>query len=416
MDIILKKKHPLIRYKYYIIIGVVFIVFLIYVIISASGPRKIRYEAEKLMIAEAVQGKFLEYISIEGVVQPILTMKLNVLEAGTVDRIVSESGTMLNKGDTILILSNLDLKRTIDDEYSNLEKQRIQFQEKSLGMQRNSSQLKRQTMETEYKLKLLNKQYVLSKEEYSFGIKSKAQLEIAEDEYFHNLKNTELFLEELQHDSLMNAIQSELMRNDLMREEKSYIRSTERLKNLIVRAPIAGQLSYINVIPGERVAPGNDIGQLKVIDDFKIHAKISEYYIDRIMAGLPATINYQDMSYPLRITKVNPEITERQFGIDLVFTGQKPDNTRIGKSYNIQIELGQPENALVINKGNFFQSTGGQWIFKVVDNGNKAVKVPLSIGRQNPRQFEVLSGLEPGDKVIVTNYDILNNAEEVILK
>ena len=416
MDIAIKKKHPLVKYKYYIAAGIIFLGFLIYVIISAAGPRKVRYDADRLEIAEVKQSKFLEYLDTEGIVQPILTVKLNTLEAGIVDRIVSEDGTMLKAGDTILILQNPELIRTIEDEYDQLEKQRVSFQEKEIEMQRKSSQLKRQAMETTYKLERLNKQYELDKEEYNLGIKSKAELEVATDDYTFNQKNTKLLMDELRHDSLMNIIQTDLMKNDLQREEKSYIRSRERLDNLIVRAPIDGQLSFVNVIPGERVGSGMSIGELKVVDAFKIHTTINEYYIDRITAGLPATIIYQEKKFPLRITKINPEIKDRQFAVDLVFSGEKPENIRIGKNYRIQIELGQPEDALVIGKGNFFQSTGGQWIFKLDESGSKAIKAPISIGRQNPRQYEILEGLQPGDQVIITGYDNFGEAEEVILK
>ncbi len=416
MDIAIKKKHPFLKYKYYIIAGAVFLVFLIYVILSAVGPRKLKYDAEKLEIADVKQAKFLDYLDTEGIVQPILTVKLNALETGIVDRIVADDGTILNIGDTILVLHNPDLNRTIEDEHDNLEKQRITYQEKQLEMQRKSSQLKRSTMETTYKLDRLSKQYALDQEEYKIGIKSKAELEVASDDYSFNQKNTKLLLDELRHDSMMNLIQTDLMKNDLAREEKSFIRSRERLDNLVVRAPIAGQLSFVSVIPGERVASGTSIGELKVIDAFKIHTKISEYYIDRITTGLPAVIINQGQKYPLRITKINPEIKDRQFEVDLVFTGEKPENIRIGKNFRIQIELGQPEDALVINKGNFFQTTGGQWIFKVNASGTKAVKTPVSIGRQNPLQYEILGGLKAGDKVIVTGYDHFGEAEEIILK
>ena len=416
MDIVLKKKHPLIKYKYYIAFGVIFIVFLVYVIISSMGPQKIRYEVDKLTIVEVQKNKFLDYTISEGTVQPILTMKINTVEGGIVKRIVSESGSMVEIGDTILILSNPELERTIENEYDNLEKQRIQFQEKSLQMQKSSSALKRQIRETTYRLNLQRKQYTLSQEEYKIGIKSKAELEIAEDEFALNQTNTALMLEEFRHDSTLNIIQTDLMRNDLQREEKSYFRSRERLNNLVVRATIAGQLSSVNAIPGEHISAGRDIGELKVVNDFKLGTRLSEYYIDRIMPGLPATVTVADMKYPLRITKVSPEVIDRQFAVDLVFSEEKPENTRIGKSFNVQIELGQPEDAIVMSKGNFFQITGGQWIFKVVDNGARAVKVPISIGRQNPQQYEVLGGLEPGDKVIITGYDYFGTADEVILK
>ena len=415
MDIPIKKKHPLVRYRYYIIGGVAFLVLIIFVIINGMGPRRLRYSEEKLEITEVKFGKFLEYVDVEGVVLPIQTIKLNSLEGGTVERLVADVGSMLNQGDVIFVLRNPELVRTIEDERDDLEKRRITFEEKKLDMERRASQLKRQTMETIYNLDRLGKQFRLVQEEFEMGIKSKAQLELASDEYNFKQKNAELQLLELQNDSLTNIIQTELLKNDLLREEKRFARSMERLDNLTFRAPIAGQLSSVNVILGERVNAGSSIGEIKIIDQFKIIARLSEHYIDRITIGLPATVIERDKRYPLRITKVNPEVRDRQFEIDLVFADEVPENTRIGKNYRIQIELGQAEDAIVIPKGNFFQTTGGQWIFKLNSAGNKATKVPISIGRQNPQQYEIQGGLTPGDRIIITGYDNFGDAEEVIL-
>jgi RND family efflux transporter MFP subunit len=416
MDIQLKKKHPLVRYKYYILAGVTFTAFLIYLLIISAGPRRLRYDADKLEIAEVKQDKFLEYLDVEGIIQPKLTIKLNSYEAGSVERIVADDGSLLKAGDTILVLTNPELIRTIEDEHDELSKQQVSYKEKQIQMERKSSELKRQSLETSYKLDRLSKENTLNKEEYNIGIKSKAQYEVAVDEFAFNKENTRLILEELKHDSLLNLVQTDLMRNDLVRGEKRFERSRERLDNLIVRAPVDGQLSFINVIPGERVGAGANIGELKVVDQIKISTKVSEYYIDRIVVGLPATITYQGEKYPLKITKVNPEIRDRQFEVDLVFTDRLLDNARIGKSYRVQIELEQPEDALVIPKGNFFQTTGGQWIFKVNESGDRAKKTTISIGRQNPRQYEVLEGLKPGERIIVTGYDNFGDAEEIILK
>ena len=415
MDVPIKKKHPLVKYRFYILGGIVFLGFAIYVFVSGIGPRKIHYKKENLEIAEVKQDKFLEYVDVEGIVQPKLTIKLNALENGTVERMVADEGSMLKTGDTILMLNNPELIRSIEDERDELEKQQITFEEKKLELQQKSSQLKRQTLETTYQLDRLSKQYNLDQEEYKIGIRSKAQLEVSSDDYNYNQKNTEMLLEELKQDSLTNNIQTQLMKNDLMREEKRFARSRDRLEDLIVRAPLSGQLSFVNVILGERVSAGSSIGELKIIDQFKIHTTISEYYIDRITLGLPATVIYQDKKYPLKITKINPEVKDRQFEVDLVFAGEQPENIRIGKTYRIQIELGQPEDALVIPKGNFFQSTGGQWIFKLNHSGDKAVKTLISIGRQNPQQYEILNGLKPGDYVITTGYDNFGDAEEVVL-
>ncbi|MDR2956189.1 MAG: efflux RND transporter periplasmic adaptor subunit [Prevotella sp.] len=416
MDIPIKKKPPVVRYKYYIIAGALFAGLLIYLLATSVGGTKLRYDSENLQVAEITQGKFLDYLDVEGIANPKLTIKVNSLEAGTVERIVADDGASLTKGDTILILSNPELVRVIGDEQDDLEKQRISHEEKSLQMKRKSSELRRTTMKTVYDLERLKKQYHLDKEEFEIGIKSKAQLDVASDDYNFNQKNATILLEELEHDSLMNVIQTDLMQNDLKREEKRFGRSKDRLDNLIVRAPMDGQLSFISVIPGERVGAGSNIGELKTIEEIKLSTKVSEYYIDRISLGLPATITYQNEKYPLKISKINPEISDRQFAVDLVFIDKKPDNIRIGKSYRLQIELGQPEDALIVDKGNFYQSTGGQWVFKLNEAGNKAVRVPITIGRQNPKQYEIIEGLQAGDKIVISGYDNFGEAQELILK
>jgi multidrug efflux pump subunit AcrA (membrane-fusion protein) len=416
MDIQLKKKHPVIKYKYYILTGLVVTALIIYILISMGGPSKLRYEVENLQIAEIKQGKFLEYVDLEGIAQPKMTIKINVDETGIVDSIVAEEGSMLTQGDIILILKNLELQRTIEDEKDELEKKRVSHEEKLLAMERKSSELRRQTLKTVYDLERLTKQYNLDKEEYQMGIKSKSELDVASDEFNFQNKNTTMLLDELKNDSLMNNIQAELMENDMGREEKRYLRSRERLDKLTVRAPISGQLSFINAVYGERINSGASIGEQKVINHLKISTKVSEYYIDRISIGLPATVIYQNKKFRLKITKINPEIKERMFEVDLVFINEVPDNIRIGKTYRIQIELGQPEDALIMDKGNFYQSTGGQWIFKLDKTGNKAIRTNILVGRQNPSQYEVLEGLSEGDKVIISGYSSFGDAQELVLK
>ena len=414
MDFKIEKKPWYIRYRYYLLSGVAFLVFLIYVISLSLGPRTLRVEKDNIMIAEVVDGKFMEYVDVEGLVQPILTIKVNTAESGSVARIVNEEGSMLKQGDTILVLSNPELMREIEDERDNWENQRYSYKEREIEMEQKSLSLKQQTLQAQYEMNRLQKNFGLEKEEYEMGIKSKAQLEVALEEYNYNLQKTALQMESLSHDSVMTVVRKELLRNEMERGQKKYLRSMERMDGLVVRAPIDGQLSYVNATPGQQVASNQNIAEIKVLDQFKIHTQLSEYYIDRISTGLPATINYQGKRYPLKITKVVPEVKDRMFDVDLVFTGEMPDNVRVGKSFRVQIELGQPEEAIVMPRGNFYQATGGQWIFKV--NGDKAVKVPLSIGRQNPQQYEVTSGLKPGDLVIINGYDTFGEAEELLLK
>ena len=548
MDIKLEKKPWYIRYRYYLTGGLLFISFLIYVIVLSLGPRKLRVDAENIQIAEVKDADFMEYVDVEGLIQPILTIKVNTREAGSVESIVGEEGSLLQQGDTILILSNPDLLRNIEDQRDEWEKQMITYQEQEIEMEQKSLNLKQQALTNNYELERLKKSIALDREEYQMGVKSKAQLQVAEDEYnykqknaalqqeslrhdsavtmirkelirndrererkkyervherLNNLvvtapikgqlrniedqrdewekqmityqeqeiemeqkslnlkqqaltnnyelerlkksialdreeyqmgvkskaqlqvaedeynykqKNAALQQESLRHDSAVTMIRKELIRNDRERERKKYERVHERLNNLVVTAPIKGQLSFVKVTPGQQVSSGESIAEIKVLDQYKIHTSLSEYYIDRITTGLPATINYQGKKYPLRITKVVPEVKDRMFDVDLVFTDDMPDNVRVGKSFRVQIELGQPEQTLIIPRGNFYQATGGQWIYKVNASKTKAVRVPLSVGRQNPQQYEITEGLRPGDWVITTGYDTFGDAEELILR
>ncbi|CCZ70729.1 putative uncharacterized protein [Bacteroides sp. CAG:702] len=416
MDIKLEKKPWYVRYRYRIVAGIALTAGLVYVAVLASGPRKLRIDTESVQLAEVKDDEFLEYVDVEGVVHPILTLMVNTREAGNVDRIVAEEGSLLRRGDTILTLVNPDLIRDIEDQRDEWEKQRISYEEKALEMEQKTLTLKQQALEASYELNKISKSYALEEEEYKMGIRSKAQLEVSADEYRYKTESTRLKLQSLQSDSAMTVIRKELLRNDRERERKKWERSLQRRDNLVVCAPADGQLSFVKVTPGQQVSSGENIAEVKVMDQFKIRTALSEYYIDRVTTGLPASVTYQGKRYPLRVTKVVPEVKERTFDVDLVFTGEMPDNVRLGKSYRVQIELGQPEKAIVIPRGNFYQQTGGNWIFKLNADRTKAVKVPITISRQNPRQYEITEGLQPGDWVITTGYDNFGDAEELILR
>ena len=415
MDRVLEKKPFIVRFRSYLIAGVLFLAFIIYVLIASSGAQKLRIDLDEIGVEEVVLGKFQEYVDAEGIVHPILTLQVNAGEAGNVERIVGEEGMMIEKGDTILQLTNDELKRSIEDQNDDWDKQLVGFREKEIEMKQKTLNLKQQMLQTAYELKRLEKSYILDEEEYKMGVQSKAQLEVARDEYEYKKANTALQLEGLRYDSTVTLIRQELMKSDLEREKKKYFRSSERLDNLIVTAPVSGQLSFVKVTPGQKVGNGENVAVIKVLEQFKIHTALGEYYIDRVITGLPASISYQGEKYPLRVTKVVPEIKDRNFDVDLVFTQNTPDNLRIGKSYRVQIELGQAEEVVMIPRGDFFQYTGGLWIYKVNEGGDKAVKVPISVGLQNPKHYEILEGLKAGEQVIVSGYDKFGDAEELIL-
>ena len=358
MDIQLEKKPWYIRYRYYLLGGAAFLALLIYVIVLSAGPRRLRVSMDDIQICEVKNDKFLEYVDVEGLVQPILTILVNAGEAGSVQRIVAEEGSLLQKGDTILVLDNPELLREIEDQRDEWEKQLFTYREKEIEMEQQRITLRKQALQTEYELESLRKTFELDKEEYRMGVKSKAQLDVAEAEYRFKLETARLERESLRHDSAVNLIQRDLLRNDRERERKKYERARRRLDGLVVTAPVGGQLSFVKVVPGQQVTATENIAEVKVLDQYKIHTALSEYYIDRVTTGLPAAITYQGRRYPLRVSKVVPEVKERTFDVDLVFTTDSlPDNLRVGKSFRVQIELGQPEEALVIRRGDFYQGS-----------------------------------------------------------
>lgn len=416
MDKRLPEKSFLRRYRYPLLAGVAFTLFLLYVLLSVSGGRKQRIDEEKITIAEVTEAHFLDYVDAEGIVQPILTIRLNTLEGGIVKEIVAEEGAMLQRDDLILALQNPELERVIEEQQEEWEKQRILYQEKKVEMEQKSILLQQQALQARYELRRLEKDLYLGEEEYRMGVKSKAQLDMQREEFDYRTQSIALQLEGLKQDSTATLLRRELMDRELERAGKSAAHARSRMDNLMVRATTEGQLSFLNVTPGQRVGPSENIGEIKVLDNFKINTQLSEYYIDRLTVGLPASVTYQGSKFPLRVSKVVPEVKDRQFRVDLVFTNDQPDNLRIGKSYRVQIELGQPETAMVMPRGDFFQHSGGQWIYMLNSEGNKAVRTPISIGRQNPVQYEIISGLEPGDRVVVNGYASFGEVDELIIK
>jgi len=416
MDRILEPKAWYIRHKYYILSGIALMGLIGYAVSLSFGPSKLRVDRDDVSIREAKTAAFLEYVDVEGLVQPIRTLRINTRESGNVLRILAEDGQTIHKGDTILVLSNPDLEQTLEDQRDDLSRQQTAYLQQQMEQEKLRLSLQKQALQTRYERQRLDKNIALDRDEHSMGIKSKAQLEVAEDEYSYQQKRTELDILSLQNDSLSAVVRTQLMEREMEQVQKKYRRGLQRLNDLVVVAPCDGQLSYISATLGQRVNAGEQIAEIKVLTDYKVHASLNEYYIDRISSGLPATIKYQNEPFPLHITKVVPEVRNRAFDIDLVFEQERPSNIRVGKSYRVQIELGKAEEALVIPRGDFYQYTSGQWIYKLDSSGSKAVRTPITIGRQNPSQYEIIDGLAPGDRVITTGYESFGDTEEVILR
>lgn len=413
MDIQLKKRPWYVRYRLYLVFAALFTGFAVWVLARNMGPKRLRIDPETVRIAEVKQDKFLEYVEAEAVVQPIMTLQVNTREKGSIVRIAQEEGALVRQGDTLLVLSNPALEREIEEMGDALEKQLMAYTEQELEMQQRRLALQQQTLSNDYEQERLRRQNQLDHEEYDMGTRSKAQLEISDAEYKYKSETARLARESLRHDSAMAVIRAKLVEADRKRETERFARARTRLDDLAVLAPTDGQVSYANLIPGQIISAGEKVADIKVMSAYKLHTSIGEYYMDRVVTGLPARATDRQKQYPLRVAKVVPEVKERAFQVDLTFTGELPENLRIGKSMRVQVELGQPETATVIPRGDFFSATGGRWIFLVTEDGKRAVRTPIQIARQNPTQFEVAEGLKPGDRIVVSGYSAFGEAEEI---
>lgn len=415
MDIQLKPRPWYVRYLLHMLAGAVFVAVAGYAIFLAFAPRQVRFDAGEHGIAEVAEVPFREYVDVEGVVGPIQTVRINALESGFVERIMAEDGAMLQVGDTILVLSNPELLRSIDEEQAEWENQQRNYREQEIEMEQRSLTLRQQALDAAHQMASLEKSLKQSREECRMGIKSRAEQEVMEEDYDYQRRKAELQIQSLRHDSVCTLLKREMVDANRKAAARKFARSSGRTANLVVRATVAGQLSFLNVALGQQVAAGTSVGEIKVLSEYKVRTSLSEYYIDRITMGLPASIQYEERKFPLRISKVVPEVKERNFPCDLVFTGERPSNIRLGKTFRVQIELGKPETTLVIPRGDFYQHTLGRWVYRLLPDGRTVRRTSIEIGRQNPQQVEILSGLKPGDKVLVNGYDKLGEFEELVI-
>ncbi|MDR1171932.1 MAG: HlyD family efflux transporter periplasmic adaptor subunit [Bacteroidales bacterium] len=414
MDKAIDRKPWLQRNLKWIMTGMAVACLLVYLLLTANFGKTLRVETAKLSIASVEEASFLEYLDVEGIVQPISVVKLNAREEGSVKEVLVEEGSAVKTGEVIMLLDNPNLRRQIEEEGAELEKQRINYREKIIEMEQSNINLRKQMLQAKFETGNIRKKFDLDEQEYRMGVMTKARFEIARDEYEYTIARNHLTLQELYNDSITREIRIELLKNDLQRQVTKFENSRERLLQLEVRAPIDGQLSLSQRVEiGEQMARGQNIGELKVITRFKLNSKIGEFYVDRITSGLHAYFMYQNRRYDLHVNRVSPEIKDNKFEADFLFTGEPPENLNLGKSFRVQIELSQPENRIIIPRGTFFQNTGGQWIFKLDPSGRRAYKQYIVLGRQNPAHYEVVEGLMPGDRVIVSGYDYFGDATEL---
>lgn len=415
MDVKLPPKKWYVKYRIHIVAGILAAGLIVMLIKVSTGPRIIRINSDSVQTATVQSGEFSEYVNAEGTLQPIQTIKVYTREGGFVESVLVQDGSLVHKGDTLMILSDPELKRTIETARESWRKQNRSYRTSMIEMDQRRLSLAQSILQTKYELKRLEKEHNLAQEEFRMGIRSRAQLDVADEEYNYKMETVRLQLESRRQDSVLNAIRQEALQDELAEAQRQLRKTEERLNDLIVTAPADGQLSGLSLEPSQRISSGTAIADIKRMDQFRMRLSINEFYIDKITVGQPATITYEKKAYPMTISSTVPEIKGGSFDVYLVFTDSIPDNARIGKSYQARIEMGGQAQSLIVPKGNFYNYTHGSWVFKVNAQHTHAVRVPVSIGRQNPRHFEILEGLEPGDEIIITGYDRISDADEVVL-
>ncbi len=394
--------------------GLVLLIVLSY--LYTSGKSKLNVDVERITISEVKKGPFQETIPINGVVLPITSIYLDAVEGGRVEERYVEDGAVMKKGDPILRLSNTDLELNLLSQQSNVYNTLTQMQIARNAAQQNTVSKLNQMTDAESELKEAERIYNLDKNLYDQKAIGLQEFKKAENDYNHALEKKKLTEQLLKQDSVSNEQQ-------VAQAKKSYEGSQEALDlfqkkvgDLIVRAPVDGQLTSLDAEVGQNKPQGERLGQIDVLSGFKVRADIDEHYISRIITGLYGIFTFADKDYKLVVKKVYTQVTNGRFQVDMEFVGEVPKGIRRGQTLQIRLAFSDEVEAVQVPKGGFYQQTGGNWIFKVSDDGSRAYKVDIQLGRQNPDYYEVLSGLKPGDKVVTSSYENYGDMQELVLK
>jgi len=406
-----------IRKKYWkYIIGVTVLLAIVLFFIFRDWTSTVRVEKERITIEPVFRGVFNDYITNDGTAAPISTVFLDAYEGGKVEEILLEEGSMLHKGDIIVKLSNNDINLNILNSEAQLAEKANFLREVRIRMEQEKHSLERELLNARYDLIAKKRRWDQNKELYKDQLISRDEWLKSEEDHLLADKTLDLVLLRQKQDSAFRNLQIEQITENLKNMQTNLSLVKQQQDYLNVKSPVDGQLGSLMVEIGQSITRGFRIGQVNILTSFKIEADVDEHYIDRIRTGLTGYIERLNDTLQLEIKKVYPEVRNGRFRIDLVFTGKLPENIRIGQSYFIKLQLGQPVEALQIPQGSFYQTTGGQWIFVVDRSGQFAVKRNIKIGRKNPQYYEVIDGLTPGEQVIVSDYTIFGNNDKVELK
>lgn len=416
MDIQLEKKKGIQKKHIPYLIGGALVLLLTLWLIFGNHASTLRVDAKGLNIADVRQDEFNDYVRVNGQVMPITVIQISPEEGGVVTEKVVDEGAHVKKGDVIVRLSNSNLDLQILNAEAELAEKQNLLRNTQVTMQQdklnNETEKVQLDLDTSRKLRTfkqyerLYKEKLISREEYTQ----------AREDYELATKKHRLISQRLEQDSLYRSVQMDQMEDNLSNMRQNVILVRERKNKLEVRSQIDGELGLLDVVLGQSITAGQKIGQINDLSDYKIEAQIDEHYIDRVRQGLPATFERNGENFALTVRKVYPEVREGKFRTDFVFSGKRPENIRSGQTYYINLELGQPVQAVIIPRGTFFQTTGGNWIFVLDKDGKRAYRRNIKIGRQNPQYYEVTEGLEPGERVIVSGYESYKDNEVLVLE
>ncbi|MBQ8722572.1 MAG: efflux RND transporter periplasmic adaptor subunit [Paludibacteraceae bacterium] len=416
MDKIIEKKKGIARaftlkaVPYWL--GVVFAIVII-VLVAQSGSGVMRVDSATLTIVEVAEGEFNDYIRLSGQVQPMTTIQISPLEGGVVQEIIVEEGARVRAGERLLVLSNDNLDLQILNSEAELAEKENLLRNTLISMEQQKLSLRQEQLQLQTEVGQMKREFESLQQLYAEKLVAREDFLRAEENYNLASNRLQLVNERAYQDSLYRSVQVSQMQESLanMRLNMQMIR--RRKDNLTIKAPIDGELGLLDVVLGQSIAQGTKIGQINDVGNYKIEAQVDEHYIDRVMPGLEAEFERRDEQFRAVVRKVYPEVRNGKFRADLKFVGTQPDNIRIGQTYYLNLQLGEPEEAVLVPRGAFFQTTGGRWIYVVDADGEGATRREIRISRQNPQYYEVLEGLQPGERVITSGYEKFGDSERL---
>ena len=394
-------------------LGAVLVAFIVW-LVARDDSKKLRVNMDNISVSAVTLGQFNDYIRISGQVAPITTIQISPLEGGVVQEIVADEGSRVKRGDVILILSNENLDMQILNSEADLAEKENILRNTMIQMEQQKLSVEQEKLQLQMDVRRNKRNYEALKSLYDDGLISKEEFLKAEEDYQLSASRLRLVENRAKQDSLYRSVEIDQMQESLNNMRQNMMMIRKRKDNLTIKAPIDGELGLLDVVLGQSVAAGSKIGQINNLDSYKIEAQIDEHYIDRVSAGLDATFERQSERYQAQIRKVYPEVRDGKFKADFKFVGQQPENIRSGQTYYLNLQLGQPVEAILIPRGAFYQKTGGKWIYVVSSDGTRAVKRDIRIGRQNPQYYEVIEGLEAGEKVITSSYDNFGESDILV--